>query len=256
MKKILTGVMACMLVLSLCACGNPNGKEIKAATERGMKALEDGEYQQAMESFDRALDLGSRRDETEDLYEILRDYLAAKEAYDAQDYQTAERKLDDLDDEYRDYDSLRRDVRDLKDQVEQALDAQRQAASAAQTAAAEQAAKDAAQSAAAAQAAAQAASAQAAAGAVGSSDGSYLFPSDTQYLTVEYLNTLSNDTIDLIRNEIYARHGYIFKTKKFADYFNGQPWYVPTVPADSFDTSVFNAVENANLKLLVGYQGL
>lgn len=253
MKKWLTGLLACAISLSLCACGNPNGKEIKAATERGMKALEDGDYQQAMESFDQALDLGSRRDETEDLYEILRDYLAAEKAYEDQDYQGAERKLDDLDDDYRNYDSLRRDVRDLKDQVEQALDAQRRGAAAAQTAAAEQAASDAAQSAAAAQAAARAASAQVSASV---SAGGYLFPSDTQYLTVEYLNTLPNSTIDLIRNEIYARHGYIFKTKQFADYFNAQSWYTPSVPADSFDPSVFNAVENANLKLLIDYQGL
>lgn len=254
MKKLLTGLLACAMVFSLCAC-NPNRKEISAATERGMKALEDGDYQQAVESFDQALDLGSQRDETEDLYEILRDYLAAKDAYDAQDYQGAARRLDDLDDDYRNYDTLRRDVRDLKDQVDQALEKQRQDAAAAQTSAAEQAARDAAQSAAAAQAAAQSASAQAKTPAVQSGSG-YLFPSDTQYLTVEYLNTLSNDTIDLIRNEIYARHGYIFKMKQFSDYFNAQSWYVPSVPAESFDTSVFNAVENANLKLLVEYQGL
>ncbi len=252
MRRIATGALALVMICSLCACGSGNGKEIREATRRGMEALEDGDYSRAAEQLDRALDLGSKREKTEDLYDMLQDYLAAKAAYDSQDYQAAERKLDDLDDDYRDYDALRRDVRDLKDQVKQAQDAARRAENEAQAKAAEQAAADAAQSAAAAQAAAQAASAQASAPAA---DG-YLFPSDTQYLTVEYLNTLSWDTVDLIRNEIYARHGYIFKTQKFANYFNSKSWYVPSVPADSFNPAVFNAVESANIKLLVDYQGL
>ena len=31
----------------------------------------------------------------------------------------------------------------------------------------------------------------------------------------------------IMRNEIYARHGYIFQTRDMIEYFNAQPWYTP-----------------------------
>ncbi len=248
MKKMLTVLLAGMMLISLTGCGLFGNSEIAKATERGMKALEQGDYEDALDSFDKALDLGAKREETEDLYEILKDFLAAQEAYESQDYRGAEHFLDELDDEYKEYDTLRRDVRDLKDQVDKAVDEQ----NAANAKAAEQAANEAAKSA----ADAQAAAAQANKQPVSVGNDGYLFPSDTEYLTVGYLNTLDKHTIDLIRNEIYARHGYIFQTAEFANYFNAQSWYVPSVPAASFNTGVFNAVENANLSLLIEYQGL
>lgn len=52
-------------------------------------------------------------------------------------------------------------------------------------------------------------------------------------LTAEWLDRysdLSGKTITelrLIRNEIYARHGYIFKSKELQEYFNRREWYKP-----------------------------
>ncbi|MFA5122223.1 YARHG domain-containing protein [Zavarzinia sp.] len=33
--------------------------------------------------------------------------------------------------------------------------------------------------------------------------------------------------LDIMRNEIFARHGYIFKRNDLSDYFSNQPWYRP-----------------------------
>lgn len=52
-------------------------------------------------------------------------------------------------------------------------------------------------------------------------------------------------------NEIYARHGYIFKSEEWNDYFSAQDWYYGTTPADQFDDSVLNDYEKANLDLLL-----
>lgn len=251
MKRRIVVLLVSIMLISLTGCGLLGNSEIAEVSEQGMKALERGNYEDALDSFDRALDLGAKREETEELYEILKDFLAAKKAYEEKDYRGAEHYLDELDDEYKEYDTLRRDVRDFKDLVDTALDEQ----SKANTKAAEQAADDAKHAAADAKAAAQAAQNQASAPVNSYSDG-YLFPSDTDYLTVSYLNTLDKHTIDLIRNEIYARHGYIFQTAEFANYFNAQSWYIPSVPAANFNTSVFNSVERANLDLLIEYQGL
>lgn len=249
MKKVIPFLLAGMMLISVTGCGLLESSEVRKATKQGMQALEDGAYTEAIEAFDEALDLGSKRDKTEDLYEMLKDFTAAQEAYNSQNYREAEHYLDELDDDYKNYDSFRKDVRELKKLVDGAIDEQ----NAANIAAAEKAASDAAQAAADAKAVAAQAQQRPPVTAYGNG---YLFPSDTQYLTVDYLNTLDKHTIDLIRNEIYARHGYIFQTAEFANYFNAQSWYVPSVPAASFNTGVFNAVENANLSLLIQYQGL
>lgn len=43
----------------------------------------------------------------------------------------------------------------------------------------------------------------------------------------EYLSELSLEELKIERNEIFARHGRIFKTKWLQDYFNKQTWYQP-----------------------------
>ena len=88
------------------------------------------------------------------------------------------------------------------------------------------------------------------------STSGYLFPSDSQLLTTEYLDTLSNDQIDLIRNEIYARHGYIFRKEKYRTYFQSQSWYRGTESDMDKVQEKFNDYEMKNIDILVKYQGL
>lgn len=57
--------------------------------------------------------------------------------------------------------------------------------------------------------------------------------------------------IRVLKNSIYARHGYIFKDSNLRAYFNSQNWYYgyrSTVP-----TSAFNSYEKANIKFLGKY---
>ena len=61
---------------------------------------------------------------------------------------------------------------------------------------------------------------------------------------------LSNEDIRIAKNEIYARHGYIFKDENLKNYFMGQLWYIPSVKAEEFDDSVFSDIEKRNLELL------
>lgn len=60
-------------------------------------------------------------------------------------------------------------------------------------------------------------------------DNYFLMPnSSSVYLTWGDLEGYNLDELAIIRNEIYARHGYNFKQKKFRDYFNNQEWYKPS----------------------------
>jgi hypothetical protein len=43
----------------------------------------------------------------------------------------------------------------------------------------------------------------------------------------EEITTHTKNQLDIMRNEIFADHGYIFKTQKWKDYFADKPWYIP-----------------------------
>lgn len=52
------------------------------------------------------------------------------------------------------------------------------------------------------------------------------------------------------RNEIYARHGYIFTDEEMKQYFENQQWYRERVTADQFKEDVFNSFEKKNIELI------
>lgn len=87
------------------------------------------------------------------------------------------------------------------------------------------------------------------------SQGDYIFyDSQLRYLTDADLAGLSIQQLCYARNEIYARRGYIFQAEELRQYFGSKPWYMPTVPADSFSESVFNEFERANIELLKSHE--
>jgi hypothetical protein len=63
-------------------------------------------------------------------------------------------------------------------------------------------------------------------GSVSAIPGKYPFTSE-RYLSASDLRTLSGPELKIMRNEIFARHGYIFKTDAMNRYFSRQPWYRP-----------------------------
>lgn len=62
------------------------------------------------------------------------------------------------------------------------------------------------------------------------------------------LKALDAHDLYLARNEIYARHGYMFNNQDLKDYFGRMSWYTPTV-TEVPDTD-FNEYEKANLALI------
>ena len=72
----------------------------------------------------------------------------------------------------------------------------------------------------------------------------YLSNADLQYLT--------KTELQIMRNEIFARHGYIFKTNpQMINYFNSQTWYTPRY---SDVNNLLTEVEKNNLKLIKIYE--
>lgn len=79
----------------------------------------------------------------------------------------------------------------------------------------------------------------------------YIFPSDRDYLTKKQLEGLTKDEVALIRNEIYARHGYVFNSEEYKQYFASKSWYIPN---DGFNENMFNPIEKSNKDLIVEYE--
>ena len=86
---------------------------------------------------------------------------------------------------------------------------------------------------------------------VDENDSSYILEnSDNEYLTEDDLLDLSSKQLTYARNEIYARHGYVFKSSELNDYFGQQDWY----EADYEFDGKLDDVEKYNAEFILNYQ--
>ncbi|WP_051532740.1 YARHG domain-containing protein [Lachnobacterium bovis] len=74
---------------------------------------------------------------------------------------------------------------------------------------------------------------------------------DKRLYTNEDFEGASKTVLKILRNEIYARHGYIFNDQKLFNYFITLTWYLPTTYSQDFDESVLNDYERKNIKFIL-----
>jgi len=92
------------------------------------------------------------------------------------------------------------------------------------------------------------------------SDGQIFPDSDTRILTHEELVSVGDKKLELARNEIYARHGWIFNRKDLDGYFKKRSWYTPR--GDKKDREKINKIiekelnetEKKNIDLILKYE--
>ena len=63
------------------------------------------------------------------------------------------------------------------------------------------------------------------------------------------LGSFRKETLRLMRNEIMARHGYVFQAQDLKDYFGREPWYKPGTDNSAIKLSF---IEQLNVDLIVG----
>lgn len=61
--------------------------------------------------------------------------------------------------------------------------------------------------------------------------------------------TLNSKELRLLRNEIFARRGYIFKSNDLQDYFCKYKWYKPEVSSEQIDKKLFET-DKLNIQLI------
>lgn len=70
-------------------------------------------------------------------------------------------------------------------------------------------------------------------------------------LTEDDVNNLMKDELELMRNEIFARHGYCFRRKNLREQFEDKDWYIPnTVDVRNSLTEI----EKKNIVLIKRYE--
>ncbi|MBO4914306.1 MAG: YARHG domain-containing protein, partial [Oscillospiraceae bacterium] len=80
------------------------------------------------------------------------------------------------------------------------------------------------------------------------------FPAETELIPAEYLSQLNRYDSYMLLNEIYARHGKIFKTAKIQKYFEEQSWYVPETRDSDVVEARFSDIELQNFRAIIDYQ--
>ena len=70
-------------------------------------------------------------------------------------------------------------------------------------------------------------------------------------LTASDLRDLNKEDLKIMRNEIFARHGYIFKTAEMKQYFQKQSWYTPRY---SDVNAKLSKTELKNIDLIKSYE--
>jgi hypothetical protein len=84
-----------------------------------------------------------------------------------------------------------------------------------------------------------------------STNSDYIFPeSNLRYLTDDDLAGKSKTILKYGRNEIFARHGYIFKTSNLQLYFDSKNWYEQKYEADNFNYDLLSSIEKYNVDFL------
>lgn len=96
---------------------------------------------------------------------------------------------------------------------------------------------------------------------VENSGGDYLLPSSgRRTITRNDLSGLTKKQLDLARNEIYARHGWIFKRQDLINYFSQKSWYSPRGSQknrDRINNAIDNelsGVEKKNIEIIQAYE--
>lgn len=81
--------------------------------------------------------------------------------------------------------------------------------------------------------------------------GQFILPeSSTRAITDTELSALTSEQLRLAINEIYARHGRIFKDSELNAWFSSKSWYNGTITVENFNESVLSQVEKDNVAKL------
>ena len=83
----------------------------------------------------------------------------------------------------------------------------------------------------------------------------YMIPgSDIRYVTMEDVAGFSKEEVRIAINELYARHGRMFRSEELQEYFDAKSWDEPIYTPDDWQEEWLTDVECYNRDFLVNYR--
>lgn len=77
---------------------------------------------------------------------------------------------------------------------------------------------------------------------------------DSKKLDENEISKFNSTNLQILRNAIYAKHGYIFTDTYFSELFGDFPWYKGETTDQEKVYSQFNDTEKTNLKIIMSYE--
>ena len=88
-----------------------------------------------------------------------------------------------------------------------------------------------------------------------SKDSTYVIKDSDKYpITQDKLKGLTKEELARARNEILARHGYIYKSEPYKSYFNSKSWYKPNSSFKGKKADL-SPLERHNIKEIMAAEG-
>ena len=79
-------------------------------------------------------------------------------------------------------------------------------------------------------------------------DKEFIFPnSSDEKIEISEMEKLSDEELRYAINELYAKHGYIFKDEALKAHYEQFDWYEPSVKPEDFSVDMFNEIERENI---------
>ena len=82
-------------------------------------------------------------------------------------------------------------------------------------------------------------------------DEGIIFPNSSDELIQKSdIEAFSDEELRYAINELYAKHGYIFKDDQLRAYYEKYDWYAPSVKPDDFSMNLFSDIEKENIEAM------
>ncbi len=81
-------------------------------------------------------------------------------------------------------------------------------------------------------------------------NGYVIADSSSRLISKQELYGMTEHEVCIARNELYARHGYIFQTEQYNEYFKNFSWYHPTTTT----LPTLSEIESENAKIIAAYE--
>ena len=88
-----------------------------------------------------------------------------------------------------------------------------------------------------------------------STESEYVIKDSDKYpITQDKLKGFTKEKLAMARNEILARHGYVYKSEPYKSYFNSKSWYKPNANFKGKKADL-SALERHNIKMIMAAEG-